>query len=47
MDAAVQPLGALIGEELMRVLERPVTLKYGRPSGRANPTLHPHSGLDK
>ena len=32
----VQPLGDLIGEELSRVLERPVTLDYGRPSGMAD-----------
>ena len=32
----VQPLGDLIAEELTRVLERPVRLEYGRPSGMAD-----------
>ena len=32
----VQPLGDLIAEELTRVLERPVSLEYGRPSGMAD-----------
>ena len=32
----VQPLGDLIAEELSRVLERPVRLEYGRPSGMAD-----------
>ena len=32
----IQPLAAVIGEELTRVLERPVTLDYGRPSGMAD-----------
>ena len=32
----VQPLGDLIAEELTRVLERPVALEYGRPSGMAD-----------
>ena len=32
----IQPLGAVIAEELSRVLERPVTLEYGRPSGMAD-----------
>ena len=32
----IQPLAALIGEELTRVLEQPVTLDYGRPSGMAD-----------
>ena len=32
----IQPLAAVIGEELSRVLEVPVTLDYGRPSGMAD-----------
>ena len=32
----IQPLAAVIAEELTRVLERPVTLDYGRPSGLAD-----------
>ena len=32
----IQPLAAVIGEELTRVLEQPVTLDYGRPSGMAD-----------
>ena len=32
----IQPLGAMIAEELTRVLERPVALEYGRPSGLAD-----------
>ena len=32
----VQPLGDLIAEELTRVLERPVALDYGRPSGQSD-----------
>ena len=32
----IQPLAAVIGEELSRVLERSVTLDYGRPSGMAD-----------
>ena len=32
----IQPLAALIAEELTRVLERPVGLEYGRPSGMAD-----------
>ena len=32
----IQPLAAVIGEELSRVLERPVRLEYGRPSGMAD-----------
>ena len=32
----IQPLGAVIAEELTRVLEQPVTLEYGRPSGMAD-----------
>ena len=32
----VQPLAALIAEELTRVLDRPVALEYGRPSGMAD-----------
>ena len=32
----VQPLAAVIAEELTRVLEQPVSLDYGRPSGMAD-----------
>ena len=32
----IVPLAAVIGEELTRVLEQPVTLDYGRPSGMAD-----------
>ena len=32
----IQPLAAVIAEELQRVLERPVTPDYGRPSGAAD-----------
>ncbi len=32
----VQPLAAMIAEELSRVLERPVSLDYARPSGMAD-----------
>ena len=32
----VQPLAAMIAEELTRVLEQPVTLDYGQPSGAAD-----------
>lgn len=32
----IQPLAAVIAEELSRVLEQPVTLDYGRPSGMAD-----------
>ena len=32
----IQPLGAVIAEELSRVLERPVSIEYGRPSGMAD-----------
>ena len=32
----VQPLAAVIAEELTRVLDQPVTLEYGRPSGMAD-----------
>ena len=32
----IEPLAALIAEELSRVLERPVTLDHGRPSGMAD-----------
>ena len=32
----VQPLAAVIAEELSRVLERPVSLDYGRPAGMAD-----------
>ena len=32
----IQPLAAVISEELSRVLERPVALEYGRPSGMAD-----------
>ena len=32
----VEPLAALIAEELTRVLEQPVTLDHGRPSGMAD-----------
>ena len=32
----IQPLAAVIAEELSRVLERPVALEYGRPSGMAD-----------
>ena len=32
----VQPLAAMIAEELTRVLEQPIRLEYGRPSGMAD-----------
>ena len=32
----IQPLGDLIAEELSRVLEVPVALNFGRPSGMAD-----------
>ena len=32
----IQPLAAVIAEELGRVLDRPVALEYGRPSGMAD-----------
>ena len=32
----VQPIAAMVAEELSRVLERPVSLDYGRPSGMAD-----------
>ena len=32
----IQPIAAVIAEELTRVFEQPVTLEYGRPSGMAD-----------
>lgn len=32
----IGPLGAIVGEELSRVLERPVTLDYSQPSGASD-----------
>ena len=35
-NLTIQPIAAVIAEELTRVFERPVTLDYGRPSGMAD-----------
>ena len=43
----IQPLAAVIAEELQRVLERPVTLDYGRPSGAADLAARAFGALRK